>query len=342
MKPVKTLLFTTAVAGVLASPVAAQETLTFASWGGSYQEAQRKAWLNHVEEELNVEVEEETLSGLADVRVQVRSGSVSWDIVDLGVTGCAIGARQDLLEPLDYDVIDPSGISDLMTQDHWIGAIYYSTVIAWNTNTVDDPPENWAEFWDTEKYPGVRSIRNRPQVQLEMARLADGVKPENLYPLDTDAAFEKLGEIKDTVSPWWSSGAQSVQLAKDGEVDLIAAWDGRLQNAIDDGAPVDYHYNEGLLNADCLAIPKDAPNAELAQKAIGLMVSPEYQARLTDHISYGPINTKAFETGMIPEKRAMDINTAPQNYDKQVVIDAQWWGENGARMRERWDSFVGR
>ncbi|MCA1971350.1 MAG: ABC transporter substrate-binding protein [Caenispirillum sp.] len=343
MKKMTSLAAASALAlSVGATTAQAADSITVASWGGSYQDAQRKAMFEPTAKDLGITVNEATLSSLADVRVQVRSGAVEWDVVDLGATDCAIGAREGLFEPLDYTVIQAEGIDDKMVKDHWIGVIYYSTVPAWNTKTVDKPPQNWADFWNVEAFPGLRSMRNRPQVMLEMALLADGVKPAELYPLDVDRAFKKMEEIKPHIATWWESGAQSVQLAKDGEVDMIAAWDGRLDSAIKDGAAIDFTYNQGLLNADCLAVPKGAPNKELAMQAIAKFVSPEQQAEITKHISYGPVNTKAFDTGRISEEAAQKINTAPQNMDKQVVVDADWWGEHGARMRERWDSMIQR
>lgn len=338
-----TLLAAASAAAVLAGTGAqAADSITVASWGGSYQDAQRKAMFDPTAEELGITINEATLSSLADVRVQVRSGAVEWDVVDLGATDCAIGSKEGLFEPLDFDVINADGIDDKMVNDHWVGVIYYSTVPAWNTKTVEKPPQNWADFWNVEDFPGLRSMRNRPQVMLEMALLADGVTADDLYPLDVDRAFKKIEEIKPHIATWWESGAQSVQLAKDGEVDMIAAWDGRLDSAMKDGAAIDFTYNEGFLNADCLAVPKGAPNKDLAMKAIARFVSPEQQANITKHIAYGPVNTKAFDTGLISDEAAQNINTAPQNMGKQIVIDASWWGEHGARMRERWDSMIQR
>lgn len=97
-----------ALSALSPTPGAAQaaETLTFASWGGSYQEAQTKALLTPTAKTLGVTFKEATHKGLAEVRSQVLSGAVEWDIVDLGATDCAQGAKEGLFEPLDYSVIN--------------------------------------------------------------------------------------------------------------------------------------------------------------------------------------------------------------------------------------------
>lgn len=329
-----------AALALAAAPAAGQESITVASWGGAYQDAQRKAFFDPTAEALGITIEEATLSGLADVRVQVRSGAVTWDVVDLGSTECALGAKEGLFEPLDYSVIDADGIDKPMVHDDWIGIIYYSTVIAWNKETMENPPESWADFWDVEQFPGLRSLRGEPQVQLEIALMADGVPPDEVYPLDVDRAFRKMEEIKDDITTWWTSGAQSAQLIKDGEVDMVGIWNGRLSAAMQDGAKADYTYNQGVLNADCLAIPKGAPNKELAQKAIAMFVSPEQQAMLPTYINYGPVNAKAFELDILTDEQKEAINSSPENAKNQLVMDAEWWGENGAPIIERWDAMI--
>ncbi|QPC42629.1 ABC transporter substrate-binding protein [Kaustia mangrovi] len=335
-----TLMAAAAATALAAGPAQSADSITVASWGGAYQDAQRKALFDPTAKELGVTINEATLSGLAEVRVQVRSGAVTWDVVDLGATECAIGAKEGLFEPLDYSVIEAEGIDKALVHDDWIGIIYYSTILAWNTDTVENPPKSWADFWDTEKFAGLRSLRGQPQVQLEIALMADGVPIDEVYPLDVERAFKKMEEIKGDITTWWTSGAQSAQLIKDGEVDMIGIWNGRLSAAMGDGAKAGYTYNQGALNADCLAIPKGAPNKELAQKAIAHFVSAKQQAMLPKYINYGPVNQKAFELDVLTEEEKKAINSSPENIKNQLVIDAEWWGENGAEILERWDAMI--
>ena len=72
------------------APAHAEQTITISSWGGAYQKAQRQAWFDVVEKELNIKIREDTTSGIADVRAQVASGRPTWDIVQQGNYGCAI------------------------------------------------------------------------------------------------------------------------------------------------------------------------------------------------------------------------------------------------------------
>ena len=148
---------------------------------------------------LNITFKEDTLTGIADVRAQVRANAVKWDVADLGGASCARGAAEGLFEPLDYSVIKTDGIDKAMVHPEWIGVIYYSTVIAWNTDKYGT--ERAAElggFLGHQKIPGTRSLSRGASETFEVALMADGVDPAKLYPLDVDRALKSLARSSRT------------------------------------------------------------------------------------------------------------------------------------------------
>jgi len=328
------------VATCMATSAFAGDGITFASWGGTYQEAQRKAYLDPIEDELNITIREETLGGLEEVRAQVLAGAVTWDLVDLGAMECAQAEVEGLIEPLDWSVISVEGFADDAYSDYWAAIIYYSTILAYNPESVDPAPTNWTDFFDVEKFPGTRALYNQPATMLEMALLADGVPADELYPLDVDRAFAKLEEIKPHISVWWSSGAQSVQLLADGEVDMVAMWNGRIDTLAAEGIPVEAAWDQGTLSMDCLAVPKGAPNKDLAMKVLGRMLSPELQANMPQYINYGPTTSLAFEQGKITDEQIAISPSSPDHIKGQAVIDAGYWAVNAPAIQERWDAFM--
>ena len=330
-----------AVTALLAGPAVAQETITISSWGGNYQEAMSKAIWQPTAKELGITILEDSTNGLADVRAQVTANAVLWDVTELTIDGCAQGQTEGLFETLDYSVISKDGFDPAVVQPTYIGFNYYSNVIGWSTEKFGDAgPQSWADFWNVEKFPGRRSLRNDPAEVLEAALLADGVATDKLYPLDLDRAFASLEKIKPHISVWWSSGAQAAQLVADGEVDMIGAWNGRISAAIASGAKYKFTFNQGLLIADCLAIPKGVKNKDLAMKALAKAVSPEILANIPQYIDYGPANLKSYETGKISPELAKTLNTSPENAAKQAIVRGDWWGENGAAARDRWAKFI--
>lgn len=315
--------------GVLAGPALADGSVTVASWGGAYQKAQSLALFEPTAKALGIEIKEETYGGMTDVRLKVKAGAIAWDIVSSGSGSAARAGVEGLLEKLDYTVIDVSTFYPGLKTDYCVGSDVFSTVLAWNTATYgDNGPKSWADFWDVKKFPGKRAYRDK--AMLEPALMADGVPMDKVYEvLSTEEglkrAIDKIRELKPHIAVWWKSGAQHAQLMKDGEVDMTTGWNGRFDVAKADGAKVAYTFNQALLDYDCFAIPKGAPNKDLAMKALAEMSKPEIQANLPKYITYGPSNKKAYELGTIDDALARRMPSHPDNAKLQLPINLDWY-----------------
>lgn len=312
------------------------EELTVAGFGGKVQEDLASTlWLPAAEAN-GITLRQETHDGTAGVRVQVQSGNPGWDVVHLGADQCAVGAKEGLYEPLDYSVISTDGVPAAAHGDNWIGINSYSVVLAYRTDKFgDNPPKNWADFWNVDAYPGRRALGVYPQEMMEIALMADGVEKDALYPLDVDRALESLEKIQPHIDVWWTSGAQSAQLIADGEVDMLAIWGSRVTGVINNGAPVEYTYQDGILGNGCLAILKGSKHVAAAQKFIASVISPEMQARIPELMPYyGPTNQKAFDHANVSDEVLKASNTSPENAGKQVVIDVTWWADHASEVQE--------
>jgi putative spermidine/putrescine transport system substrate-binding protein len=332
------------VAGVLAmtTAAAAADTITVSSWGGSYQEAQGKAFFRPTEKALGITIKEDTTNGLDDVRLQVQGNAVKWDIAQLGADECARGTKEGLFEKLDYKIIDANGIDPKLVHDDWVGITYTSVVLIYNKEVYgDNGPKTWADFWNVEKFPGRRALSSSMATEtLSVAALADGVPIDKVYPVDIDRALKSVAKIKDHVDVWWTSGAQAMQLVKDGEVDMASIWNGRASTLLKEGAPVAFSYDQGVLTADCMVIPKGAKNKDLAMKALAYFLRPEIQANMPLYIANGPANEKAFSTGKISADKMSAINSSPENVKKQVLQDPAFWADNLVKATEEFDNLI--
>ncbi|MEQ9260917.1 MAG: polyamine ABC transporter substrate-binding protein [Roseovarius sp.] len=324
---------TAALAGLVATAAHAEGPITIASWGGSYQEAQSKALFEPASANTGIEIIQETYGGMSDVRLQVSSGQVTLDIVVSGSGSASRAAAEGLLEKLDYSVIDVSEFYPGLYDDYCVGGDVFSTVYAWNTDKFgEDGPQSWADFWDVEAFPGTRAYRGKVAGALEPALMADGVAPEDVYSvLDSEEgierAIDKIRELKPNIAVFWSSGAQQAQLMKDAEVDMTTGWNGRFDNAKADGAKVAYSFNQALLDYDCFAIPKGAPNKDLAMKFLAEISKPEYQDDLPKYITYGPTNKAAYATGEIDAATAKGLPSSPENAAMQLPVSLEWYAK---------------
>ena len=321
------------------------EDITFVSQGGAYQEAQSKAILEPAAKKLGLTLKQDSSpKAYPIIKTQVESGKVSWDVVDLPTGDCLRGEAEGLFEKLDPALVpNAAQLPAELKDEYTVGYISYSTVLAYRTDAFkgENVPKTWADFWDTKKFPGQRSLRNLPRPTLEIALMADGVAPDKLYPLDVERAFKKLEDIKPHIATWWTSGGQSAQLISDGEVDMIQAWNGRITAVQADGAPVAFDFNQGVLETNSLCVLKGTPHRTAAMKFVNEAIDAKLQAALPMIIDYGPLNPEAFKTGTIPAERAAKLPSSPENISRQALLSAKWWAsQEGVKAEERWLAFV--
>lgn len=326
-----------------AAAAAPPTELVVVSYGGAFQEAQRKAFFEPFEKETGIKIKEAQWTGeYAKLKAMVDAGQPIWDLVTAAEASIAArGAKEGILDRIDYTGIDKKRFYPEALTDYAFGFDFFSTAIAYSHKTYPEgspAPQSWKDFWDTRRFPGRRSLRNDPRTTLEFALLADGVPMDKLYPLDVDRAFRSLDKIRRSVGVWWTTGSQPPQLLADGEVGLVSAFNGRIWTAaVRDKLPLAVEWNGGALDLDSWLIPKGAKNRAAAQALIKYTARPEVQIALTRYISYGPTMPEAFEK-LPPEVRAV-LPSAPENRARQFVFDGNWWAENESAVLERWTKW---
>ena len=217
----KNVITKTLVAGAISTAMlagAVQAEVTFVSWGGGYSASQQKAYVDtYSSGDVNMISYN---GGLGEVRAQVESGSVQWDIVDVLASDARIGCDEGLFEELDRSMFLPSPTGVAMDDDTMVPVpndcvvpqIWWSYVPFHKADTFSgDQPSTMQDFFDIEKFPGKRGIHTWASAITEMALYADGVAIDDIYDVlstqaGQDRAFAKLDTIKDHVV-FWSSGA---------------------------------------------------------------------------------------------------------------------------------------
>lgn len=326
----------------LAAPAMAQDVVNYATDGGTILDVKQEYLIGPAEEKLGVDVVVDAMtSRFAPFKAQVLSGKPTWNLIDFSAGYGIRSQNEDLLEKLDYSLIpNAAGVPDAYKDDYTVGSTAYATGLGYSTEAFpDNPPQTWADFWDVEAFPGRRAMRNGPRPALELALLADGVAPEDLYPLDVDRAYDKMAEIKPHIDVWWSSGAETTQLLYDQEVDLMQIWDGRAKNAINEGAPAVFVWNNAIVEYAVFAIPKGSSHPEVTMKVINEMLNPEGQAKWASNYATGPLNTN-FAEFMDPE-RLKELPSAPENLAIGIPLNNAWWAsEAGEEAERRWLEFM--
>ena len=91
----------------------------------------------------------------------------------------------------------------------------------------------------------------------EFALLADGVPLDKVYNRpDMDRAFKKYKEIKPHIAKFWTQATETGQMLVDKEIVVGSGYNGRIQDLKEQGAPVDYHWNQGRLYLEYILCPR--------------------------------------------------------------------------------------
>ncbi|MBB3063743.1 MULTISPECIES: ABC transporter substrate-binding protein [Limibacillus] len=325
----------------LPSKLLAAERITVADPGGPFKDAFGEAFYRPYEKASGITVANIAREHQPTSHIQaiVETKSYTWDVVTVTLAGQVLLGARDLLEDLDWSGEHMQDIMPEARAKNWMGTDVYATTLAYRQDTLKGKePRSWADFWDVKGFPGRRALRRSPIDTLEIALLADGVDPKDLYPLDIERALNKLDDIRGHIDVWWTGGAQTSQLLQTGEVDMLPTWNGRAQTVIDGGAPVSIEWNQGLYSMEGWAIPKGNPKADLGRKFISYCADPERQAAFTNKLAYGPTNPKAYN--FISAERAKSLPTAPQNIERMVLADQGWWGEHKEAAEQRFNEWL--
>ena len=339
------------VCGIVLFPLmgtaAEEKVLVVQTWGGVMKDVMKEAWFDPFSRLTGVKVipADATGSIISQIKAQVMSKNVEWDIA-CGISYSSVMTlfMDDLLEPMDYSVINTKEIFEDAIEKHAIGIHVITDGLVYNFKKFpgDHYPRNWADFWNVKKFPGPRTLigvpYTAPKDNLSFALLADGVPKDKLYPYDLNRAFKKMDEIKPHIRAWWSSGAHNQQLFTDEEVWLGSMWNGRAVQLIKKGVPIKIIWEQGTLSYDYWVVLKNAPHKKTAMEFLNFALQAKPQAEYVKKMFYGPVNKKTFD--YLPEDVSKEFPTFPANKEKLFIQDHRWLGEHQAELTEKWQSWV--
>ena len=135
--------------------------LTVVSWGGAYTksqvEAYHKPWMSKTGKSI---VSEDYGGGIAEIKAQVESGNVTWDVVDVELSDAIRACDEGLLEEIDHGMLPaaPDGtaaVDDFLPgtlHDCAVSNIIWSSVYVYDSSKVRNwnAPKTMADFFNTD------------------------------------------------------------------------------------------------------------------------------------------------------------------------------------------------
>ncbi|MBL3679715.1 extracellular solute-binding protein [Leucobacter chromiireducens subsp. solipictus] len=328
----------TPVAGEIKAGALDGVTLTFAGSGGVFQDGQKAALWDPFAEASGATFNQDAFDA-GKLKAMVDSGNVSWDIVNTTQFDTARGCGT-LFEKYDYSQIDVSKIPEgTITDECMVPQILYGLVVAYNTEAFgDNPPTSAADFFDTEKFPGKRTVSQSTYVDpqtVEFALTAQGKDLKNLKPEDIEGAFDMYKDLGNDVIGW-TTGAAAQQQLESGEAVMGLVWSGRGYGAAQAGAPIAPMWDQWMIMVDSNGIPKGVKDKQAAFAAVNFSLGAEQQAKMTEETSYGGVNIDAKPD--MDEQLTTWMTT--EHLDTGIAPNVDFWVENYDALAAAWAGWA--
>lgn len=312
------------------------------SSGGALDEALNKVHWTPFTEKTGIKVVSSAPVNMGKLVSMVKSGNVEWDITEVSTGGDYLRLVEDgYLEKIDKSQLPMADLPKEAVTDYGVWDAPYSTVLAWDLKKwplAGKHPTSLMDLWNQKDFPGKRCMQKGALDNIEFGMLKADAAKDSVYPIDNKKAYAALDELKSDVSVWWTSGAQSVQALTNGDCVMGTVWNGRPYEINSEKEVLGIAWDDAILHVSWWVIPKGAPHAANASKLLGAMMNPENSAKVAKVAGYSGPNLKTAD--FLDENVKPYFATSPEHLKQSLVIDDQWWKENGPAAEKRFLAWV--
>lgn len=313
-----------------------------AGFGGTTQDVRTEVFLDPFAERTGVAVLQPTVDGSLGDDMLLGKTKAKWDMAHSS-NWMALYAAKNGEKPL---VELPAGVprEDLVAADIRPYSIqtFVTAYVAGSLKGTFDKELTWADFYDTRKYPGKRIVPGPGYYEgvAEPALLADGVSPDELYPLDLERAAAKISSIWDDLV-FYDSYPQIQQYLTGKSGAIASGPNGIIQGLQNKGVDTQVHWAANPITAaNCFFINPGAPNMDAAVAYAAWVTDAKRQAEFVTKTHYGPGFQAVFDAlpadvqaGLPTNPKYRPVPTSEQwladNYDDLVAFNKKLFSDNG-------------
>ncbi|MBS1678490.1 MAG: extracellular solute-binding protein [Actinobacteria bacterium] len=275
-----------------------ESQVIIANFGGTTEEARKKVFWEPFEKRTGVQV---VSAEAGSVFVPMIMGEIptKWDAVH-GSIQESLAARNEGKKPLPdtpkaawEDLVQPPKFQKYVWQ-----SFFLARVPAMLKGTYSGAqPETWADFFDTKKFPGKRGWPAEYFIEgvFQAALMADGVPPEEVYPLDYERAKAKIASIFDDLVIYTEfPQAQTFLTSK--AASMCMAPNGLWHELEGKGVELDVMWEATpIVQTNGMNIMPEPPNPKAVEALAVFCNEPKMQAEFAKLTGYGPPTKEAFE-----------------------------------------------
>jgi putative spermidine/putrescine transport system substrate-binding protein len=335
--------------------------LTIATWPESYGHAQAAAQIMPFGAKSGTDARLALYNGgTSELAEQVASKHYTWDAVDMELPDAVAACQSGLLEKIDADTLPAGPNGTPAAQDFvpgaigpcWVASTVYSQVIAVAPVKFGDRhPATLADFFDVKSFGGKRALNKASaKLNVEMALLADGVAPQDVYavlstPQGVARALKKLDTLRGNIV-WYTDAADAAAMLMDWRATFASLPNWAVFDA-DSKAPGALLkpiiiWDRQLYQLEVFGIPKGNPNAARAMDFVRFATRAENLGAMASWIAYGPARLSAL--AYVQKQPEMHIAMTPYlptaHFDTAFAVDAGWWRLHGADVNGLWQEWL--
>jgi len=303
------------------------------NYGGTTEDARKAAFWDSFTERTGAKVVPADIPG--NLGNQMLAGEVpaKWDAFHGSPSEsrtAQLNGKKELPQTPEIaheDLIDPK-YQPFVWQSFFVGYVPAALPDTFS----DAKPETWADFFDTKKFPGKRGwpAKEYTSGTHEAALLADGVPPDEIYPMDIERAHAKIKSILPDITVYQQfPQAQSFLTSK--TVALCYGPNGLWKGLADKDVNLDVYWSMvPVLQPNGMCTMPDAPDMDAVMALAAWCNDPKRQADFALRTNYGPPSKAAFDE--ISEKDQQLLPNAPGR--ETVNPDIEWLAENEEALLE--------
>lgn len=337
----------------------AGQVLTVVTWGGPYEESQKKAFFDPFEQETGIEVKTIRYNGGIEIlKNRQESDPAVGDLIDLVMADNLAACNLGLLEPLDHSTLPDAPDGTPAIDDFYPGALtdcgvslnIYATVLAFDRRAFPGiKPSRVSDLFDLKRFPGKRALQREPIAVLEWALRAYGVPQQEIYNLlstnrGISLAFKQLDLIKDHIL-WWQDSAQPARLLAQGEVVMASGYNGRFFDAlVNHNHPIQIIWDGQVYEYSTWGVPRNAPMSKQAKAFISFASATDRLAQQAKYISYGPARASSGAQVWKHDPSGIDIRphlpTFEPNFAAGISKDHEWYAHTLPRLKQQFERWL--
>jgi spermidine/putrescine-binding protein len=318
-----------------------------ANWGGLASESYQAAYIDPYTAETGVKVQQVDAPGLfvARTEAQAAANRTEWDVLEsITDSDAAYLANAGLLEPVPAEVkkrlVDALGAENVTDYGYHSGTT--AMLIVCNTTRVKVCPQSMKEFWDTRTFPEKRAIIGfNPVYPITAAQLALGVPRDktSTTPIDVDATFTKLEELRPAVSVVYTTVDQGTQVLEQGEADMAIFYATRIYSDLMPRGDYQVVWADGARAQGTSVVLKNAPHKDAAWALLEWNATHQKeQAAFAVQAQKAPIDPEALQ--FVPADQRERFANSPEHEGELAVPNAADYNAKFKEINQRWQEFV--